>query len=222
LACQHHLYVTIGVLASRNLNRKNSEKDCLLIGLGAGGLPTYLSKYLKLKTTVVEIDEAIYEVAKKFYELCENGNLKVVIDDGLRFLKGSDERQKFKSIVFDVDSKDSSVGISCPPAAFLEPEILESLKKVLDENGVFILNLVCRDENLRTTIIATLKEKFASVYSFKLDEDVNEIFYCFHKECDGFLKCLKDASLEFNEFSKKNKQDNKIDVVELFETIKLN
>lgn len=44
--------------------------------------------------------------------------------------------------------------------------------------GVFILNLVCRDEKLREQVLANLRISFQSVCTYKLDEDVNEIVYC--------------------------------------------
>lgn len=44
--------------------------------------------------------------------------------------------------------------------------------------GVFILNLVCRDEKLRELALTNVRRAFQSVCAYKLDEDVNEILYC--------------------------------------------
>ncbi|CAN0215867.1 unnamed protein product, partial [Hapterophycus canaliculatus] len=41
----------------------------------------------------------------------------------------------YSAIFLDVDSKDTSVGMSCPPAAFLEPAFLNNLKALLQGGG---------------------------------------------------------------------------------------
>jgi hypothetical protein len=40
--------------------------------------------------------------------------------------------------LFDVDSKDATVGMSCPPPSFVEPEILKNVKEILTDNGISI------------------------------------------------------------------------------------
>jgi hypothetical protein len=47
--------------------------------------------------------------------------------------------------MLDVDSKDVTSGMSCPPQEFVSPETLERINKCLEPNGLFILNLVCRN-----------------------------------------------------------------------------
>lgn len=45
-------------------------------------------------------------------------------------------------IMLDVDSKDPSVGMSCPPQAFVEEEFLLNIKKLLDNNGMYRITLL--------------------------------------------------------------------------------
>lgn len=86
--------------------------------------------------TVIEIDPAIAAIAKDYFDLKEDPRLTVVIDDGLAYLKNAVEEGKlFKSILFDVDSKDSTIGMSCPPTEFVSHEMLETVKKCLVTNG---------------------------------------------------------------------------------------
>jgi spermidine synthase/ubiquinone/menaquinone biosynthesis C-methylase UbiE len=213
LSCQHHTFMILGLHAVQT--PKNLRN--LVIGLGGGGLVNWIFNYLKeAATTAVEIDPEIVKVSKDFFGLTEDGKrLEVVVDDGLNYLKTSGKQ--FQSILFDVDSKDQSLGISCPPKEFLEPEILEAVKASLPKDGIFILNFVCRDESNRQQTLKTLKSIFSTVFSFKLDEDVNEIFYCF-----------KDQPKNFQErFSKSGKQLNVIkkemfDLEDLMEKLVLN
>lgn len=115
--------------------------------------------------------------ATDYFGLVQDTRLKVVIDDGIKFLKKSLKNgninssnhffsirftfshftqiffpgQSFKAILFDVDSKDPSVGMSCPPVQFLDQEVLDTVKSCI-RDGIFILNLVCRDERLRDKV----------------------------------------------------------------------
>ena len=41
-------------------------------------------------------------------------------------------------IMFDVDSKDSSVGMSCPPQPFVEQEFLETIKTLVRPGGTLV------------------------------------------------------------------------------------
>lgn len=213
LSCQHHIFMIIGLQATKLKN--------LVIGLGGGGLVNYIYHYLKnLNTTVIEIDPEIVKVAKDYFGLIEDQNrLQVVIDDGLKFLeeKSAENQLKFQSVLFDVDSKDQSLGISCPPKEFLELKILEAVKSLLSPDGVFILNFVCRDNNSRNQTVDTLKTCFSSVFSYKLDEDVNEIFYCFKKTVTNFQEIFSKSGKNLNAIKK-----DMVDLNDLIEKLKLN
>lgn len=95
-------------------------------------------------------------VATEYFGLMQDSRLKVVIDDGVKFLKkavkngiafflffdstdrtnfNSFQGQSFKAVLFDVDGKDSTVGMSCPPVQFLELEVLDTVKSCIRDNG---------------------------------------------------------------------------------------
>lgn len=213
LSCQHHTFMILGLNAVQNSKKLRN----LVIGLGGGGLVNYIYHFLKeVNITAVEIDPEIVKIAKEHFGLVEDGNrLEVVIDDGLKFLKPS-ERQ-FQTILFDVDSKDQSLGISCPPKAFLEPETLDAVKLSLPSDGIFILNFVCRDSDIRMQTVNTLKEIFPAVYSYKLEEDVNEIFYCFKDQAKGFPEKFNKSGKQLNVIKR-----DMFDLEDLMDKLKLN
>lgn len=82
--------------------------------------------------------------------------MKLHVADGLVFLKQMEKAARL--LVVDVDSKDLSVGMSCPPPAFVEESFLQTVKGKLDPEGMFLLNLVCRSTELYNQVIATLKK----------------------------------------------------------------
>lgn len=76
-------------------------------------------------------------VATDYFGLTQDSRLKVVIDDGIEFLKKAVKMgQSYKAVLFDVDSKDPSVGMSCPPVQFLSQEVLDAVKACIKDNGM--------------------------------------------------------------------------------------
>lgn len=83
--------------------------------------------------------------------------------------------------------------MSCPPRPFLEPAVIENVQKCIGTSGVFVLNLVCRDDKLREVVLSELRNAFRAVCAYKLEEDVNEIVYCRN---GGATTATTDASTE--------------------------
>jgi hypothetical protein len=42
---------------------------------------------------------------------------------------------KFSIVMFDVDNKDTSLGMSCPPKEFVSEDVIADVKKILSEDG---------------------------------------------------------------------------------------
>jgi hypothetical protein len=47
----------------------------------------------------------------------------------------TESRERYGCIMLDVDCKDRSLGISCPPPNFLEPNFIQSVKQCLNPQG---------------------------------------------------------------------------------------
>lgn len=88
----------------------------------------------------VDIDEAMLDIATKYFGLKLHDNLIVHIMDGLKYLENINKmHKKYEAILFDVDSKDPSLGMSCPPKNFVTSEVLENVKNCVHENGKFFI-----------------------------------------------------------------------------------
>lgn len=177
-------------------------------------------------------------VATDYFGLTQDSRLKVVIDDGIEFLKKAVKMgQSYKAVLFDVDSKDSTVGMSCPPVQFLSQEVLDAVKACIKDNGIicesspsailitnreiqycagiFVLNLVCRDDKLRDDTIDNLKKSFKTVVSYKLEEDVNEILYCQNTEHDSanWMQAMTKSVKSINELL--SREQNSLELIEV-------
>ena len=153
----------------------------LVVGLGGGSLPNYIhSKFPLSNVHVVEIDSAITRVAQDQFAFSPDERLTVETGCGLAHIKETDSQ--YDIVMLDVDSKDISSGLSCPPPPFLQPDFLSTLSARLVRGGMLVLNLVCRDSVLRAEIVRDLSLIWPSVLSYKLEEEVNEILFCSNNE----------------------------------------
>ena len=153
----------------------------LVVGLGGGSLPNYIhSKFPLSNVHVVEIDSAITRVAQDQFAFSPDERLTVETNCGLAHIR--DTTSQYDVVMLDVDSKDISSGLSCPPPPFLQPDFLASLSSRLVRGGMLVLNLVCRDSVLRADIVKDLSLIWPSVLSYKLEEEVNEILFCSNNE----------------------------------------
>uniref|UniRef100_A0A182Q043 eEF1A lysine and N-terminal methyltransferase homolog n=1 Tax=Anopheles farauti TaxID=69004 RepID=A0A182Q043_9DIPT len=225
LACQHHLFMTVGVRLAVNVSPANQDCPVAVVGLGGGGLCTFIRECLKTTTiTAVEIDPEIEQIAVKYFGLTLDKRLRVVISDGIQFLAEEAARgAHYSALLFDVDSKDPTVGMSCPPAAFVERKVLTNVRQLVGTNGLFVLNLVCRNDSLRETTVQALKQTFRYVLSYQLDEDVNEIFYCSDnerlKDASSWQEMLRVAADDVNKLARKEKLTHQQELVDLSDFI---
>jgi len=166
-----------------------------VVGLGGGALPTYIHDTFPLSNThVVELDPAIVRVATDQFGFRPDDRLTVSTQDGVDYIKdlaqSGQMARRFSVIMLDVDSKDLSSGMSCPPQPFVQNTFLRSLSLCLEDERMLVLNLVCRDSLVRQELVKTLREIWAAVISYKLEEEVNELLYCSNT---NKLKSAKDS-----------------------------
>ncbi|KAL8125775.1 hypothetical protein AgCh_013161 [Apium graveolens] len=97
---------------------------------------------------------------------------------------------KIGLLIVDVDSSDSSSGMTCPAADFVEESFLLTVRDSLSESGLFVVNLVSRSASTKDLVLARMKKVFGKLFSLQLEEDVNEVIFALKtKDCikeDGF------------------------------------
>ncbi|XP_059924015.1 eEF1A lysine and N-terminal methyltransferase [Gadus macrocephalus] len=183
LCCAHHEVMIAGLTMLGVGAQQN--KDCpvsvLMVGLGGGALAQFLRDFVPGVTVeVVELDPVVLELAKGYFAFRSDDRLTVTLGDGLERINALEKEGGclLDVIMFDVDSKDSTVGMSCPPSAFVETSFLEKVRNLLTPKGVFMLNLVCRDSVLRKTVLERLRGTFSQMFSRKIAGEVNEVLLC--------------------------------------------
>ncbi|KAK2540442.1 Mettl13 [Columba guinea] len=182
LCCEHHKAMVAGLcLLGGPDPLPRTPLAVLVVGLGGGSLPLFVHDYFsQAQVAVVEIDPSMLEVATCWFGFSQGDRMQVHISDGLDYVAklAAEVPAQYDAIMFDVDSKDLTVGMSCPPPAFVEKAFLQKVKTILKPEGVFVLNLVCRDTRLKESVLATLREVFLLLYTRRIEGEVNEILFC--------------------------------------------
>ena len=162
------------ILAAVATSRLDSVvEDITLVGLGGGALATALQALVPSVTIrVVELDGAVVDVAERWFGFSRAG-VDVTVGDGLAAFEDVSEADV---VVIDVDAKDASLGMSCPPAAFLEPAYLQKVKRVLRPGGVCVVNIVARSEKSFSKAMVDLRAVFDDIrICDPTDDDVNRV-----------------------------------------------
>ncbi|KAM6305409.1 eEF1A lysine and N-terminal methyltransferase isoform 2-T2 [Aegotheles albertisi] len=182
LCCEHHKAMVAGLcLLGSPSPLPGTPLVVLVVGLGGGSLPLFIHSYFsQARVAVVEIDPSMLEVATRWFGFSQDDRMQVHVSDGLDYVAklAAEAPAQYDAIMFDVDSKDLTVGMSCPPPAFVEKPFLQKVKTILKPEGVFVLNLVCRDTRLKESVLATLREVFPLLYTRRIEGEVNEILFC--------------------------------------------
>ncbi|KAM3668140.1 eEF1A lysine and N-terminal methyltransferase [Ammospiza maritima maritima] len=181
LCCEHHKAMVAGLCLLGGPDALPGELAVLVVGLGGGSLPLFVHDYFsQARVAVVEIDPSMLDVATRWFGFCQGERMQVHVCDGLDYVAklAAEAPAQYNAIMFDVDSKDLTVGMSCPPPAFVEEPFLQKVKTILKPEGVFVLNLVCRDSRLKESVLGALRAVFPLLYARRIQGEVNEILLC--------------------------------------------
>ena len=111
-----------------------------------------------------------------------------IIADGLTLM--DQKIGQVDLLVLDVDQKDPSLSMSCPPPSFVEEDALLSWKKCLTPRGILAINIVCRDKDQRAEIIERCRKVFQHLCLVKCDTDINQILLLSESELKNSLPAV--------------------------------
>ncbi len=122
------------MLSSLYLNA--APKRVLIIGLGGGTLPSALRQMLpNAEIDVVELDEAVYRLAQRYFDFKPDPKMHVFIEDGRVFVKRMGKQPtKYDLVMLDAFEADYI------PEHMLTQEFLREVKAVMTPDGVIAAN----------------------------------------------------------------------------------
>lgn len=119
------------------LNKKKKLKNVLILGGGDGGILNFILKYNPERVTLVELDEKVIEVSKKFLKkICgkafNDKRVNVLIQDALQFLQST--RDKYDVVIYDLTMHPESF-TKVEREQFLK-DVFFNIHRILSKNGI--------------------------------------------------------------------------------------
>lgn len=145
-------------------------KNILIAGLGGGTLPlTFNDLFPDAVIDVVEIDQAVVNVAKDFFFFEENEKMTVAVNDARVFIKRAGiVGKKYDFIILD------AFGGDYIPEHLLTREFLEEVKQIMTADGVLVANTFSTSRFYDHESV-TYQRVFNEFFNFKLPSSGNRI-----------------------------------------------
>jgi len=142
----------------------------LVAGLGGGSIPTTLTDlFPNAQIDVVEVDQAVVNVAKDYFFFEENPNMKVTVADARVFIKRAGILgKKYDYIVLD------AFGGDYIPEHLLTMEFLQEVKQIMADDGVLVANTFSTSRFYDHESV-TYQRVFTEFFNFKLPTSGNRI-----------------------------------------------
>ncbi|MBS0470704.1 MAG: fused MFS/spermidine synthase [Proteobacteria bacterium] len=140
--------------AMYGLLRQAKARDVLMIGCGGGTLATMLTR-AGVRVTMVEIDPASIDVARRYFHLPDS--VVCHIGDGARFLRR--DARRYDAIVLDAYTQS---GI---PRQFRRKAFFAAARARLRRSGILLVNVIVADDDdpLPFDLAAPMRTSFRQV-----------------------------------------------------------
>ncbi len=153
---------------------KTNLSSVLIIGLGGGSIQRSFEFYYPgVKIETAEIDPAVVQVARAFFQFKESDRQKVRVEDGRIFLRRSTGR--YDLIILDAYVQ-SRYGAAIPQHLATK-EFFEIVRDHLSTNGLAAYNVIGGTSGWRAEIVGaiyrTLNAVFPQVYVFPVETSRN-------------------------------------------------
>lgn len=155
----------------------NNAKNILILGNGAGTSMISLSHFFKAKIEGIEIDSALTDVGKTFFNLRESENIKIIHQDARVYINRT--KEKYDIIIVDLYNGGTYV-----PFHLATKEFFRAIYKKLNSDGIMIVNIPFYAQNnlleeyYLNTIYSFFKNNFVAdniLFSFKSNITISEI-----------------------------------------------
>lgn len=165
-----------------------SPRRVLVNGLGGGTLPSALAElYPEAMIDVVEVDEAVVKMAKRFFGFVAGERLRVHVQDARAFTK----RALGKGETYDLIMLDAFTG-DYIPEHLMTREFLDETRSLLTEDGVLAANTFA-SSRLYDHESVTYREVFGPFFNLRLRGSSNRVILAGKRPLPNILELRRRA-----------------------------
>ncbi|VDM46941.1 unnamed protein product [Toxocara canis] len=172
----------VSALASGVLRDPTKNYNVLSVGLGTGVVNGFLhDKFDNVNITVVELKKQMFEMARNYYGLILDGRQRVIVEDGLQFLREHlrSGGAPFDLIFVDACHNERRDHLICPVEAFLEKDNVKLLHNALIGNGTLVVSLLILPLQLAEQYTKPIREEFEQcVILSDANLSANQVLVC--------------------------------------------
>ncbi|PAV75718.1 hypothetical protein WR25_11679 [Diploscapter pachys] len=168
------------LVSSISETESNEGKKVLELGLGGGSLDMFLHAHFPLmQITAIELEQVVAELAEKWFGVKNDTSRQTLIRDDLKFVEEAEQTGLSYDVIF-LDACDLDKFVPCPAKNFRNPKIVKTMKKLLTNTGVLIVNMLPMkdDEEQLESAMKVFTDTFPSCLKFRLAREVNLVLAC--------------------------------------------
>jgi spermidine synthase len=137
-----------------------------VLGFGAGRVPMVLHHHFpQVYVESTELDPEVVTVAREYFGIQTDERMRVIVDEGRRYLEHLESDS-----VFDIIMIDAFSGLGYSPFPLATQEFYEICSSHLSDGGVVVINLMVRDFLIQHKL-RTLLECFRDVQGVVVPQD---------------------------------------------------
>lgn len=147
-----------------------NPRRVLIAGLGGGSLPSALTTlFPEAQIDVIEIDQAVVNVAKEFFDFEETDQVSVIVNDARVYVKRAALlEKKYDLVILDAFTGDYI------PEHLLTLEFLQEVRSIMTPDGVLVANTFSTSR-FYDHESETYQRAFGEFFNFKLPSSGNRI-----------------------------------------------
>lgn len=147
-----------------------NPRRVLIAGLGGGSLPSALTTlFPEAQIDVIEIDQAVVNVAKEFFDFEETDQVSVIVNDARVYVKRAVLlEKKYDLVILDAFTGDYI------PEHLLTLEFLQEVRSIMTPDGVLVANTFSTSR-FYDHESETYQRAFGEFFNFKLPSSGNRI-----------------------------------------------
>lgn len=147
-----------------------NPRRVLIAGLGGGSLPSALTTlFPEAQIDVIEIDQAVVNVAKEFFDFEESDQVSVIVNDARVYVKRAALlEKKYDLVILDAFTGDYI------PEHLLTLEFLQEVRSIMTPDGVLVANTFSTSR-FYDHESETYQRAFGEFFNFKLPSSGNRI-----------------------------------------------